>query len=229
MRVAKSRLVNLFVHLGCPKAEKWSNDVLEGRVAAICELFDLEMPIDDEYRKLFKKVYGEVKENGSVTIVDDAEEPVTVPVQRVDTSLRLHPDETPFEQERRKRGHKTASEPPPKKRGQRGDYGQYLSEWGTWNWMPGYEVDKFFLAGGSGTIAEISEVTHRKRVSVQRHLLLLLRFGLIIWGEGDVFRSATRAERIHFIDHGIKKTYRPMGVFVVRKPMITDSGSEEDV
>ena len=99
-------------------------------------------------------------------------------------------------------------------------YGQYLSEWGTWIWMPGYEIDQFFLAGGVGTIPEIMEATDRKRKSVQRHLLLLHRFGLIIWGEGNVFRMATREERIAFIENGIKEKFRPIGAFVVRKPMM---------
>jgi len=244
MQIAKSRLVNLFVHLGCPKAEKWSNEVLEHRAAAICELFDLEMEVNSEYRKFFEKLYAAVQAKVEITIVDDDSEPAVDPIQRIDTSLKLPPFETPVEQQERqektqKWGRKKvtdvaadpseeqAEEPAeprtPQKRERKGqppNYGQYLSEWGTWIWMPGYEIDQFFLAGGSGTIPEIMAATDRKRVSVQRHLLLLLRFGLVIWGEGDVFRMATREERIEFMDHGIKEKFRPIGTFVVRKPMM---------
>jgi len=239
MQVAKSRLVNLFVLLGCPKAEKWSNEVLEYRAAAICELFDLEMEVDKEYRKFFEKLYAAVQNKEPITIVDDVAKPVVSPVQRIDTSLKLPPFETPVEQqERQEKAHKcrkkdaeVAADPSeeltepqePQKRGrtqQQSNYGQYLSEWGTWTWTPGYEIDQFFLAGGSGTIPQIMAATDRKRVSVQRHLLLLLRFGLVIWDEGGVFRKATREERIEFIDQGIKDKFRPMGVFVVRKPVI---------
>jgi len=240
MQVAKSRLVNLFVLLGCPKAEKWSNEVLECRAAAICELFDLEMEVDEKYRKLFERLYAAVQAKEEITIVDDDSEPVVDPIQRIDSSLKLPPFETPVEQQkrqektqkkRRKKETEVAADsseeqPEPQERQKRGrkrqdpNYGQYLSEWGTWIWMPGYEVDQFFLAGGSGTIPEIMAATDRKRKSVQRHLLLLHRFGLIIWGEGDVFRMATREERIEFMDRGIKEKFRPIGTFVVRKPMM---------
>jgi hypothetical protein len=95
--------------------------------------------------------------------------------------------------------------------------------------MPGHAIDQFFLNGGSGTITEIMEATKRKRVSVQRQLLVLLRLGLVIWGENDVFRSATREERIDFIDHGIKEKFRPMGTFVTRKPCFEDVEDGIDV
>jgi hypothetical protein len=248
MKIAKSRLVNLFVHLGCPKAEKWSNEVLEGRVGSICELFDLGMPVVEGYRKLFEKVYAAVQNKEAITIVDDDEDPVDEPIQRVDTGLRMPDYETPVEQQERqkpkqKRKQKvvdTPAEPevageivakaakPATSKRKKTDYGQYLSEWGTWKWMPGYEIDLFFLAGGFGTIDEIAAATKRKRVSVQRHLLLLLRFGLVIWGKEDVFRVATREERIDFIDHGIKEKFRPMSAFVVRKPLAYVENEQDD-
>jgi hypothetical protein len=233
MQVEKSRLVNLFVLLGCPKAEKWSNEVLEGRVGAICELFDLSTPIEKPYRKLFEKVYAAAKTKEEIIIIDDAEEPVVEPIKRIDANLRLPPFETPVEQQERQKGKKKPKniEPVKKCKRDRGQsrYSEYLSEWGTWKWMPGHIIDQFFLNGGMGTIAEIAEATKRKRVSVQQQLLVLLRFGLVVWGENDVFRAATREERIDFIDHGIKEKFRPMGVFVVRKPDFEDMEGGVDV
>jgi len=246
MRIAKSRLVNLFVQLGCPKAEKWSNEVLEGRIGNIYELFDLTTPVNEKYRKLFEKVYTAAKSKESILIVDDDEDPIDEPILRVDTSLRMSPYETPVEQMERQRGQKrtpkqeAADHPveveaaaevtsPATRTRKRQDYSQYLSEWGTWKWMPGYDIDEFFLAGGSGTVEEIAKATKRKRVSVQRHLLLLHRFGLIIWGDGDIFRKATREERIDFIDNGIQEKFRPMSPFVVRKPFTyTETGFEQE-
>ena len=106
MKIAKSRLVNLFVHLGCPKAEKWSNEVLEGRVGSICELFDLGMPVDEKYRKLFEKVYSGVQNKEAIIIVDDDESPIEEPIQRVETELLMPGYETPVEQEERQQKHK---------------------------------------------------------------------------------------------------------------------------
>ena len=224
MRIEKSRLVNLFVLLGCPKAEKWSNEVLEGRVGAICELFDLDMPIEKSYRKLFEKVFTAVQTKEEIVIINDSEEPAVKPIQRVDTRLRLPPIETPAERQRGKKRQQRVEVVKKQKRNRgHSKYSEYLSEWGTWKWMPGHAIDQFFLAGGSGTITEIMKATKRKRVSVQRQLLVLLRFGLVIWGENDVFRAATREERIDFIDHGIKEKFRPMGVFVIRKPDFEDT------
>ena len=259
MRIAKSRVVNLFIELGCPKAEKWSNEVLEGRVGLICELYGLDKEIDKSYRKFFEKVYTAVQNGVEIIIVDDSEEPVVEPVQRVDTELRLPPYETPVEERERrasKRGKskndvqedqvcaesiteaeaskslgetlvepaaaKETVKPVSKRRNKRQDYSKYLSKWGTWIWMPGYAIDEYLLAGGAGTVEEIAVATKRKLVSVQRQLILLLRFGLVIWDENDVFRAATREERIDFIEHGIKEKFRPLGKFIVRKPDFTD-------
>ena len=243
MKIARSRLVNLFVSLGCLKAEKWSNEVLEGRVASICELFELSTPIDEEYQKVFRRVHEAVKNKEEIFIVDDIEKPIVEPIQRVDKSLRLSSVETVAEGRVRNNGEdgigggevadivaeETEDSIDISENSERKSVcssrrkllppAEYMSSWGTWEWMPGYEVDMFFLSGKSGTIVEIADATKRKKISVQRHLITLLRFGMVVWDEGDVFRSATREERINFIDHGIKETFKPLGAFIVRKPM----------
>jgi len=76
------------------------------------------------------------------------------------------------------------------------------------------------LPDASGAMSERMGNVAVGNTATQRHLLLLHRFGLIIWGEGNVFRMATREERIAFIENGIKERFRPIGAFVVRKPMM---------
>jgi hypothetical protein len=72
MRIAKSRVVNLFIILGCPKAAKWNDEILAGRVATMHEVFDLEMQVGEQYQKLFEKVYNDSKDNTAIEIIDDS-------------------------------------------------------------------------------------------------------------------------------------------------------------
>jgi hypothetical protein len=95
MRIAKSRVVNLLITLGCPKAAKWSDEILAGRVATIHEVFDLEMNVGEKYRSLFEKVYKASKDNAVIEIIDDSQNPAEELLQNVDTNLRMKPVEKP--------------------------------------------------------------------------------------------------------------------------------------
>jgi hypothetical protein len=93
MRIAKSRVVNLFIMLGCPKAVKWNNEVLTGRVATIHELFSLDMALDEKYKKLFEKIYQAAKDNIAIEIIDDTDNPAEEIIRNVDTTLKMKPIE----------------------------------------------------------------------------------------------------------------------------------------
>jgi hypothetical protein len=93
MRVVKSRVVNLFITLGCPKAMKWNNDVLTGRVGTLHELFDLDMEIDEKYRGLFTKIYNAAKNNLTIDIVDDSDSPVEALIKNVSAVVKMKPVE----------------------------------------------------------------------------------------------------------------------------------------
>ncbi|MDR0611057.1 MAG: hypothetical protein LBG58_13175 [Planctomycetaceae bacterium] len=95
MRIAKSRVVNLFILLGCPKAAKWNDEILAGRVATMHEVFDLEMQVDKKYQPLFEKIYKASKENLAIDIIDDSHNPVESLLRNVDTDLRMKPIEQP--------------------------------------------------------------------------------------------------------------------------------------
>jgi hypothetical protein len=95
MRIAKSRVVNLLITLGCPKAAKWSDEILAGRVATIHEVFDLEMNVGEKYQSLFEKVYKASKDNAVIEILDDSQNPAEELLQNVDTTLRMKPTEKP--------------------------------------------------------------------------------------------------------------------------------------
>ncbi|MDR2115852.1 MAG: hypothetical protein LBP87_05670 [Planctomycetaceae bacterium] len=100
MRIAKSRVVNLFILLGCPKAVKWNNEVLAGRVATLHELFDPAMEIDNNYRALFEKVYNASKNNIAIDIIDDTNNPVVAIIRNTDAvTLKMKPIEEPPEGE----------------------------------------------------------------------------------------------------------------------------------
>jgi hypothetical protein len=69
MCIAKSRVVNLFILLGLPKAAKWNDEILTGKIATLHELFKLDMKTDKRYRKLFKNnVRRNVKRKSGVII-----------------------------------------------------------------------------------------------------------------------------------------------------------------
>jgi hypothetical protein len=91
MLVAKSRVVNLFILLGCPKAAKWNDDILTGRVATLHELFEPEMEIDSKYQKLFEKIYNASKNGTSIEIINDADNPVEPLLKNMDVVSRMKP------------------------------------------------------------------------------------------------------------------------------------------
>jgi hypothetical protein len=91
MKIFKSRVVNLFTLLGCPKAAKWNNEVLTGRVAMLHELFEPDMEIDEKYRDFFVKIYNASKENSHITIVDDTDNPLEPLIKNAVTTLTMKP------------------------------------------------------------------------------------------------------------------------------------------
>jgi len=363
LRIAKSRIINLFLKLGCSKASKWTDDVLEGRVATIHEVFVPSMLVNDPYEKMFTKLYNASRLCESVEIVDDSEEPVEPILKSVDVNLRMmpvppeSPDPAVLMQNRKEQFEPDAVEDTPdiepqeppvvesdtlgseeintsepdavedtpdsggklmsvldavckvlvdagtplkvrvisktiieqglwlttgntpeatvnasvcmdikKKGGQsrfikvspscytvRPDiqpnemicttrrlrgvsqnkkydsqsrfraqsknpqyYANLMSDWGTWQWSSGYKVDEFLLNDGQGTLESIADTLKLSVTTVRNQLGTLIRFGLVIYQDDGVFRAASRDERISFIDHGIKETYRPLGVFINR-------------
>jgi hypothetical protein len=89
MKIAKSQVVNLFIILGCPKAAKWSDEYLAGRVAYVHELFEPGMEIDARYRQLFALVYEAGQAGDSVEIFDDSGDPVEQIISNIDLNLTI--------------------------------------------------------------------------------------------------------------------------------------------
>ncbi|MDR2170715.1 MAG: hypothetical protein LBP59_11280 [Planctomycetaceae bacterium] len=91
MQIAKSKVVNLFITLGCLKASKWSNDVLAERVASLPELFEPQMMINDKYQELFEDIYELVTKGQEITVLDDSDAPVEELLPSIDRNIRMKP------------------------------------------------------------------------------------------------------------------------------------------
>jgi hypothetical protein len=93
MNVPKSRIVNLFILLGCSKAALWDNEVLAGRIESLPELFVPEMVIRNgeypEYQELFKHIYDLTKAGQRVTVYDDSNAPVVQLIPSIDRNLTM--------------------------------------------------------------------------------------------------------------------------------------------
>jgi hypothetical protein len=80
LSVERSKIINMFTVLRCPKAALWSDNVLEGRVAAMYELFDPEMEIDNRYKLVYLEVIKASSKGDKIVIIDDRAKPVESPI-----------------------------------------------------------------------------------------------------------------------------------------------------
>lgn len=74
MRVARSRVVNMFLRLGCKPAYTWNDATLQGRIDRLQELFSLDMDAGDS-DKLFRKLWKALDGKEEIELLDDTEEP----------------------------------------------------------------------------------------------------------------------------------------------------------
>ena len=73
MEVKKSKLIDLFIALGCSTANKWNDERLLTKAGTITKIYD-KQELTDKQKKLYKEIVAAQKENKEIELVGGGDE-----------------------------------------------------------------------------------------------------------------------------------------------------------